>query len=153
MRLYSLRIYEQDVLKHEYVPYKKGNVLGLYDTVDKVVKTDARNSATPFKIGGMGVEGAEKWLVSPQNCKLSKAVGTVTLSANASGAVGYKWTKNGEAAIGGADGDLTVEWEKGGVTDTYAVTPVYDVYGVETEGASVSCIVENLSPGTVTVIR
>ena len=154
MKLYSFRIYEQDALVHEFVPYKKGNVLGLYDTVDKVVKTDARNSATSFKIGGMGVDGAERWLVTPQSCKLKRAAGTTTLSANASGAVSYKWTKNGEGlGEAGADGDLTVEWVRGGATDTYTVTPVYDVYGVATDGVAISCTVENQPVGTVITVH
>ena len=153
MKLYSLRIYEQDVLKHEYIPYKKGATVGLYDTVDGIVKTDARNSATPFKIGGKGVDGAEKWIVSPQGGKVTMKDGTKLLSANASGAQSYKWTKNGTAIEGGADGDLTVEWARGGATDTYTVTPVYDVYGVETEGAPLAVTVENLPLGTAITLR
>ena len=155
MKLYSLRIYENDELLHEYIPYKKGNVLGLYDTVDKVVKTDARNSATPFKIGGMGVEGVERWIVQPQNTKLTRRNKDSggTLSANASGAISYKWTKNGADVEGGADGDLTVAWNRHGATDTYTVTPVYDVYGVETEGEPVPVTVVSLPAGTALSIR
>ena len=152
MKLYSFRIYEQDVLVHEYVPYKKGNVLGLYDMVDKVVKEDTR-SGNAFVIGGMGVDGAEKWIVRPQNSKLTKKAGTTTLSANAAGAISYKWTKNGAMVTGGTDGDLTVTWVKGGATDTYTVTPVYDVYGVETDGEPISCTVENLPQGMTIVIQ
>ncbi len=155
MKLYSLRIYESDVLVHEYIPYKKGNVLGLYDTVDKVVKTDARNSATPFRIGGMGVDGAERWIILPQNARLSKIKASATLSANAAGAVAYRWTRNGEAIAGGEDGDLTVEWEKAktGTTETYAIVPIYDVYGNTSEGAPVPVTVEYLSAGTLLLVR
>jgi len=149
LRLYALRVYERDELLHEYIPYKKGEVLGLYDTLTGEVKTDARNSATPFKVSGMGVDGAERWIVQPKNRMITKSA---TLSANAAGAVGYRWTKNGEAVDGGEDGDLTVEWVKGGGTDTYTVTPVYDVYGREVEGAPVSFTVENASRGTLIVI-
>ena len=156
MKLYSLRIYENDELLHEYIPYKKGNVLGLYDTVDKVVKTDARNSATPFKIGGMGVDGAERWIVTPQSCVLRKGDGPVTLVANAVGAVSYKWTKNGAAVSGGADGELTVEWERRSadyMTDTYTVTPVYDVFGIATEGEPKAIKVTNVPRGQVMIVR
>ncbi len=152
MKLYSFRIYESDALVHEYVPYKKGNVLGLYDMVDKVVKEDTR-SGNAFVIGGMGVDGAEKWIVRPQNSKLTKKAGTTTLSANAAGAISYKWTKNGAMVTGGTDGDLTVTWVKGGATDTYTVTPVYDVYGVETDGEPISCTVENLQQGMVILVK
>ena len=153
MKLYSFRIYEQDVLVHEFVPYKKGSVIGLYDTVDKVVKTDARNSATQFKIGGKGVDGAEKWIVEPQSCVLRKGDAPVTLAANAVGAVSYKWTKNGAAVSGGSGGELTVEWVKGGATDTYAVIPVYDVFGIETDGEPVTCTVFNQPQGMTIVIQ
>ena len=148
-----MRIYESDALKHEYLPYKKGGVLGLYDTVDKVVKQNSRGSANPFKIGGKGVDGAERWIVSPQNRRITKRAGSVVLSANASGAVSYRWTKNGEPVAGGADGDLTVEWVTGGATDTYAVTPVYDVYGREVDGLPVSCTVENLPQSLMIFIQ
>ena len=154
MKLYSFRIYENDALVHEYVPYKKGNVLGLYDTVDKVVKTDARNG-NAFVIGGKGVDGAEKWLIPPQSTKLTqrnKDSGG-TLSANASGAVSYKWTKNGEDIEGGTDGDLTVSWNRHGATDTYTVTAVYDVYGVETMGEPMSVTVESIPAGTRIYLR
>ena len=159
MRLYSFRIYEYEndvkTLKHEYLPYKKGNVVGLYDTVTKTVKTDALNAATAFKVNGKGVDGAERWIVTPQNVRLSKRDGSVTLSANAAGAVSYRWTRNGEAITGGEDGDLTVEWEKAktGTVETYAVVPIYDVCGNTSEGAPVSVTVEHLSAGTLLLLR
>ena len=159
MRLYAFRIYEYEndvkTLKHEYLPYKKGNVVGLYDTVTKTIKTDARNSATPFKINGKGVEGAERWLVSPQGGRLTKRAGSMTISANAVGAVSYRWTRNGEAIAGGEDGDLTVEWEKAktGTVETYAVVPIYDICGESSEGEPVSATVEHLSAGTLLLFR
>ena len=153
IKLYSMRIYESDVLVHEYIPYKKGSTVGLYDTVDKIVKTDARNSATPFKIGGKGVDGVEKWIVVPQGAVLRKGDAPRAISANASGAVSYKWTKNGEAIEDGTDGDLIVEWARGGKTDMYTVTPVYSVYDVETEGAPLAVTVENVPQGMVISIK
>ena len=155
MKLFSFRIYEKDELKHEYLPYKKGNVIGLYDTVDKVVKTDARNAATPFKINGKGVDGAERWIVTPQSVRLSKRDGSTTLSANAAGAVSYRWTRDGEPVAGGEDGDLTVEWEKAksGTVETYAVVPLYDICGNTSEGEPVTVTVEHLSVGTLLLFR
>ena len=159
MRLYAFRIYEYEndvkTLKHEYLPYKKGNVIGLYDTVTKTIKTDACNSATPFKINGKGVDGAERWLFSPQSARLSKSTGSTILSANAVGAVSYRWTRNGEAIAGGEDGDLTVEWEraKTGTVETFAVVPIYDICGESSEGAPVSATVEYLSAGTLLMFR
>ena len=159
MRLYSFRIYEYEndvkTLKHEYLPYKKGNVVGLYDTVTKTIKTDALNAATPFKINGKGVDGAERWIVTPQSVRLSKRDGSATLSANAAGAVSYRWTRDGAAVAGGEDGDLTVEWEKAktGTVETYAVVPLYDICGNTSEGEPVTVTVEHLSAGTLLLFR
>ena len=159
MRLYSFRIYEYEndvkTLKHEYLPYKKGNVIGLYDTVTKTVKTDALNAATAFKINGKGVDGAERWIVTPQSVRLSKRDGSATLSANAAGAVSYRWTRDGAAVAGGEDGDLTVEWEKAktGTVETYAVVPLYDICGNTSEGEPVTVTVEHLSAGTTILFR
>ena len=159
MRLYSFRIYEYEndvkTLKHEYLPYKKGNVIGLYDTVTKTIKTDALNAATPFKVNGKGVDGAERWIVTPQNVRLSKRDGSTTLSANAAGAVSYRWTRDGAAVAGGEDGDLTVEWEKAktGTVETYAVVPLYDICGNTSDGEPVTVTVEHLSAGTLLLVR
>ena len=159
MRLYSFRIYEYEndvkTLKHEYLPYKKGNVIGLYDTVTKTIKTDALNATTAFKINGKGVDGAERWIVTPQNVRLSKRDGSTTLSANAAGAVSYRWTRDGAAVAGGEDGDLTVEWEKAksGTVETYAVVPLYDICGNTSEGEPVTVTVEHLSAGTLLLFR
>lgn len=155
VRIYSFKIYDNGTLKHEYLPYKKGGVIGLYDTVDKVVKTDALSSGVPFKIGGKGVDGAERWIVAPQSVRLSKRDGTATLSANAAGAVSYRWTRDGEPVAGGEDGDLTVEWEKAktGTVETYAVVPLYDICGNTSDGEPVTVTVEHLSAGTLLLFR
>ena len=156
MKLYSFRIYEKDKLTHEYLPYKKGDVVGLYDTVDNVVLQDARNSATPFKIGGKGVDGVERWIVEPKGCALSKDSSTVTLTANAAGAVSYKWTRNGESVEGGENGELAIAWARrnaSNMVDTYAVTPVYDVFGVATDGAPKTCEVTNMPQGALLILR
>ena len=153
MKLYSMRIYEQDVLKHEYIPYKKGTTVGLYDTVDGIVKTDARNSAAPFKIGGKGVDGAEKWIVLPQGAVLREGDAPRVISANASGAQSYKWTKDGEAIEGGEDGEMTVSWNRKGGSAIYAVTPVYDLYGTSVEGEPVAVTVTSVPLGMAIIVR
>jgi hypothetical protein len=97
----------------------------------------------------MGMDGAERWIVPPKNRKITKPV---MLSVNAVGALFYRWTRNGEPVDGGEDGDLTVEWIKGGGIDTYTITPVYDVYGCEVEGAPATFTLEHASHGTAIVI-
>ena len=162
MKLYSFRIYETEngveTLVHEYLPYKGADgTLGLFDTVNPsaapLTDTYTAGNDTAFVYGGKGVEGAEKWLVVPQNCTITKTQGTATLTANASGAVSYRWKKNGEAIEGGEDGVLDVAWRRGGQTDTYAVSPVYELYGVTKVGESVSCEVENVPLGMMVIIR
>lgn len=44
-------------------------------------------------------------------------------------------------------------WTKGGATDIYSVTPVYDVFGEEFEGTPVQVSVANVPLGMVGVIR
>ena len=158
-RVYSVRIYEThdnvETLVHEFLPYKNGDVVSLRDTVTGYVATKATTSEPWPTISGKGVDGAERWLIPPQNMKLTRRNKDSggTLSVNASGAVSYKWTKNSEDIEGGADGDLTVAWNRHGATDTYTVTPVYDVYGVETEGDPVTVTVVSLPAGTNISIR
>ena len=153
MRLYSAKIYEAGTLVHEFLPYKNGAVIGLYDTVTGTVKTDALSSATAFEIGGMGVDGGgSAFEVAPQNVKVGPNK-TVTLTAYAPGAVSYRWTKDGVVVAGETAGSLTVAWEKTPQQSVYAVTPVYSVNGRAAEGTAAEAAVENLSRGTVICIR
>lgn len=156
MRLHSFRVYEtadgKETFVHEFLPYKKGDVIGLYDVKTGEVFTDKRGG-NAFKIGGMGVDGAEFWIAKPKNVTLTKGKGERTISAIAAGAVSYRWTKNGEALEGGGDGDLPVAWDKRGRTDEYSVVPVYDLYGTEKEGDPVAFTVNNFPAGTVIIIR
>jgi len=153
MKLYSAQIYESGALVHEFLPYKNGAVIGLYDTVTGTVKTDALSSATAFKIGGMGVDGGgSAFEVAPQNTKVGFNK-TVTLTAYAPGAVSYRWTKDGAVIAGATGGSLTVVWEKTPRQSVYAVTPVYSVNGKMVDGTAAAATVENLSCGTVITIR
>ncbi len=160
-RVYSFRIYETkngvESLVHEYVPYKCGETIGLRDTKTGNILTDARNSSTPFVIGGMGVDGAEKWLVEPQAAvTLTKNGEPKTITANASGAQSYKWTKNGAAIEGGANGELTVSWEKrrtDNTVDKYTVTPVYNVFGLEVDGEPKTIEATNAPLGMMVILR
>jgi hypothetical protein len=61
--------------------------------------------------------------------------------------------KNGEAVKGGTDGDLDVTWNRHGSTDTYTVTAVYDVFGIETEGDPVPVTVVSAPAGTTLSFR
>ena len=153
MKLYSAKIYESGVLVHEFLPYKSGEVIGLYDTVSGTVKADALSSGTAFQIGGMGVDGGgAAFEVVPQNTKVGPNK-TVTLTAYAPGAVSYRWTKDGVVVAGETDASLTVAWEKMPQQSVYAVTPVYSVNGRAVDGTAAEAAVENLSRGTTICIR
>ena len=125
VRIYSLRIYEDDTLVHEYYPRKVGDSIGLWDKIEDRLLTDALASATPFKIGGMGMlNGASLFVVVPSDVKLVKDE-TAVLSAFAPGAVSYRWTKNGIAVEGGEDGQLTVVGVNKRTSDVFSVTPLF----------------------------
>ena len=156
-RIYAVRIYEDNKLKHEFLPYKNGDTVSLYDTKTGNVATKATASLAWPTIGGKGVDGAEKWIVEPQAAvTLTKNGEPKTITANAAGAVSYKWTKNGEAIEGVANGELTVSWEKrraGNTVDTYTVTPVYNVFGLEVDGEPKTIEATNTPLGMVLILR
>lgn len=159
-RVYAVRIYEDNELKHEFLPYKNGEVVSLRDTKTGYVATKtAKSGVTPAwpTIGGKGVDGAEKWIVEPQAAvTLTKNGEPKTITANASGAQSYKWTKNGEAIEGVENGELTVSWEKrsaGNTVDTYTVTPIYNVFGTEVEGTPKTVEVMNEPLGLMIIVR
>ena len=149
-----MRIYESDALVHEYVPYKKGNVVGLYDTVDKVVKQDARGG-NAFVIGGKGVDGEEKWVkVLPASATIAVG-GSVTLTAAAVGAQSYIWKKDGVEIPGETGESITMDWDRKSckTPETYSCTAVYDVFGVETLGEPVSCTVEHIPQCMLIILK
>ena len=158
-RVYAVRIYEDNELKHEFLPYKNGDTVSLYDTKTKTynVATKATDSMAWPTIGGKGVDGAEKWLVEPESAvTLTKTGEPKTITANAAGAVSYKWTKNSEAIEGGENGELTVSWEKrsaGNTVDTYTVTPVYDIFSIATDGEPKTVKVTNEPVGLMIIVR
>ena len=155
MRVYSVRIYEGDSTEPaaEFLPYNGAEGVGLYDTkTGKLALKHSASVADP-SIGGMGVDGAEKWLVEPQDATVNVS-GSVTLKAVAAGAVvRYKWTKNGEAVEGGANGELTVAWHHGRTPDIYAVTAVYSVFGTEIDGKPEPVKVTNEPQGLMIIVR
>lgn len=150
VRLYRLTIYDGSNKVRDYVPVVENGVAGLRDLVHP---ESALLTAKGLTVSGSGCEGAEVWLATPEGCLLKKADAPKTLKAAAVGAVSYKWTKNGAAIKGGENGNLTVAWAKGGATDIYSVTPVYDVFGEEVEGTPVQVSVANVPLGMVVILR
>ena len=154
-RIFSVRIYEDEELIREFLPYTDtdGTTVSLRDVITGHVATKVKSDSANPTISGIGVDGAERCVVLPQNASISKGQ-TVTLKAIAAGAVSrYKWTLNGEAVSGGANGELEVSWRRTKTPDVYAVTPVYSLAGAEVEGAAVYATVENKPQGMIVILR
>ena len=154
-KIYSFKIYEGDSLVHEYLPYKNGDTVSFYDTVDGAVLANNAGTSTAFGYGGKGVDGAERWLKALPATATVPVEGTTTLTAAASGAIRYKWTKNGETIEGATGETCAAAWCRGhyGTPDVYACTAIYDVYGREVEGEPVSCEVSRIPEAFVLVVR
>lgn len=156
LRIYSARIYESGILKHEFVPYAQDGVVGFWDTADNVFRTAANSGANPLALSGQGVDGVEKWLKSePATAQVSEST-SATLTAAAAGAIRYKWTLNGEEIAGATGETCTATWRQGdyNTPDVYACTAIYSVFGTETEGEPhVVCEVSRIAPSFVMMIR
>lgn len=139
-RFYACRIYESNVLKHDFLPAVKNGVAGLQDRLgDKFLPVCSTGSDNPQVYGG-----AFPCTVTPATKKLPFG-STVTLAAAAPGAKSYRWLKNGVLVEGGMDGKLVVDWSKGEEMDVYQAIAVFEVDGVRVEGeASAGATVTNL---------
>lgn len=128
--LYSLAIYENEVIQHRYYPCATNGVAGLWDAVTKTFLANAKTAdGTGFTLHGAGTGGSGMAFTEhPQGCSLSSD-GAATLSAFASGAVGYLWLKNGEIIEGETGRTLTVSYGRGGQTDNYQCLAHYNLFG------------------------
>ena len=160
MKLYAFRIYESGALVHEYLPYKNGDTVGLYDTVTGDVKLNSVNGANAFAYGGgMGYgkfAGIKTVLTTSPVGMRVKPNRTATLTAFAPGAIRYVWTRNGEVLAGATGPEITVVWESPktvGGTPVYGVTPVFLKDGVEVLGEEVTAEVTMLPLGMMIILR
>ena len=159
MKLYAFRIYEAGVLVHEYLPYKSGETVGLYDTVTGGVKLNSVNGAKAFVYGGgmgYGKFAGEKTALTTEPADASvKPRRTASLTAFAPGAVRYIWTRNGSVLAGAGSSELEVAWEKPKTAGTpiYGVTPVFLKDGVEVLGTEVTAEVTMEPLGMVLILR
>jgi hypothetical protein len=175
-RIYSVRFYENYVEGgdntpvRELIPYKKGDVVGFYDTVTgEIVKND-NAAAGAFTFGGAGTDhGALNCYLTPgYGTTVTKGASqTTSLTAYAPGAVSYRWYRDGQLVdddndgnADGADGVLPVKWVRGGVrTDTgflhtYQAKAVFNLYGVTREGEpTAEAQVTSLYLGTTLILR
>ncbi len=155
MRVYSVRIYEADELAAEFLPYEGTEGVGLYDTKTGHLALKHSASVADPAIGGMGVDGAEKWLVEPAATTAVPADGSATVTAKACGkVVRYVWTLGGET-LTDTDDSIAVVWRTGtrGLPVAGTVTPIYEVFGNEVTGAPVAFDVTFNPKAFVMVVR
>lgn len=129
MRCYAVRIYENDVLVHLFVPYSGADGVGLVDllTGDKAFKHAASVADPEYVAGPLAITAAEVAAISatgPADVKIDKDKAT-TVTASSAGASAYRWTRNGVPVGETSDGSLGVGWRQGTDSDTFTVTPVY----------------------------
>ncbi len=162
MKLYAFRIYESGALVHEYLPYKDGDTVGLYDTMTGDVVTSTVSGSNAFTYGGgdgYGKFAGEKTLLTtePADDVSVKPRKSATLTAFAPGAVRYVWTRNGAVLAGATGSKVTVVWERpkavGGNPVVYGVTPVFLKDGVEVLGTEATADVTMLPLGMVLILR
>lgn len=153
MRLYSFRIYEDDVLTHECLPYKNGETVALYDTKTGKVLTNVLADANAFKLGGTSVGGETPGLLASPTNSFVGVEDTVTLKAYAPGDVTYRWTKDGEVIEGETGPELSVSWQRRPRESVYTVTPLHHVYSTIVEGEPASATVTYGPMGTVLIFR
>ena len=160
MKLYAFRIYEAGKLVHEWLPYKNGDFVGIYDTMTGEVKTNDIVGGNAFTYGGgLGYDkfsGVKTVLTTKPADVFVKPRRTATLTAFAPGAVRYVWTRNGVVLAGATGSKVTVVWERPkavGGTLVYGVTPVFLKDGVEVFGKEATAEVTMLPLGMVLILR
>ena len=160
MKLYAFRIYESGVLVHEYLPYKNGDTVGLYDTMTGNVVTSTVSGSNAFTYGGgLGYgkfAGVKTVLTTDPVDTAVNPKRSSTLTAFAPGAIRYIWTRNGEVIDGEEDEALTIEWQSpksAGGPVVYAVTPVFSKKGAEVLGEEASAEVTMDPEGLIIILR
>jgi len=146
MKLYSFRVYEDDVLMHEFLPYKNGSVVGLYDTQTGAVRTDVAGGSA------LTIAGADGFVEAPADT-LVRVGKSATVKVYAPGAVSYRWTLDGEPVVDASTDAVTIPWRKQNTASVLAVTPVYQLNGTTFEGEPMTAKVEFAPLGLMILMR
>ncbi len=147
MRLYRFQIYEAGELVHDFVPCRDETGVGLYDRV-----LGALTACAGLTLDGRGLDGEEVYLAYPTDMRVSSGR-TAVATVRAVGAVAYRWARNGEVSVEEETGSHVIDWRNATTPDVYTVTPVYDLFGVKTEGTAVSFSVTYAPRGMTLLIR
>lgn len=152
-RIYSVRIYEDDVLKHEFLPCKDGDSVGFRDVkTGAFAKKHASTVAEP-KIGGCGWGTDHAAFYAEPKSGIVQVGETTRLSAFAPGAISYQWYREGCPVEGETGPSLDVAWKHRGGAETYAVKAVFDCYGNKVERMSSEAIVTHELQGMMIIVR
>ena len=156
-RIYSFRIKEKEggtyVLKHEFLPFQSGDIVGFVDTQTQNIITNVVAGANPLKIGGMGVDGSgDKFLLEVPDTTI-ESDGSGTLTAYAPGATAYRWTLDGKVVAGETGAQLNVPWMRRPRTRPLTVTPIYEVFGSIVEGKAIEATLTNEPYGLILLFR
>ena len=148
MKLYSFKLYENDVLVRDYVPAVSNGVAGLQDKLPGGKFLAPATGA--FTYGGVFTP-----TVTPTAAKVVKGR-NVTLTASAPGATSYRWLKNGNPVDGGTSGTLTVRGRSpmDAPIDTYQAIAIYTVDGLTAESKPSAVVtIENEPMGSIVSVR
>lgn len=157
MRVYAVRIYEDDALVHLFLPYSGADGVGLRDAItgDKAFKHSASVDDPVYVAGPTAVTAADVAAIPAAGISdFSLGKDTVeTFDASVPGATGYRWTRNGETIGETSDGILGIGWRRGASQDEFTVTPIYATADGELTGATESFTVTYSPAAFVMTIR
>lgn len=153
MRLYSLKIYEDDQLVQYWLPFKDASRIGAKEVLSGTVRQDGRSSSVPFRVGGCGwdEDGSAFYGVvgSPQVSKRNPSV----LTAFAPSALSYQWFCDGARLDGATDATYEVAWKGSPYEYTYSVAATFDVNGSIVERYSDPFLVTMDPPGLLVIFK
>ncbi len=148
MKLYSFKLYEDDVLVRDYVPAVKDGVAGLQDRLPNGKFLAPATGS--FTYGGVFPVAVAQSAMKISECD------TATLTAYAPGATSYRWLKNGAPIEGGETGVLTVAWRRPmkSPSDVYQAVALFTTDGLNAESnESAPMTVYNIPTGFIITIR
>lgn len=152
-RIFAVRIYENEELVREFLPYKNNDEVGLRDVLTgKIALKHSASVANP-KIGGCGWGPDHAAFYEEPASGVVPVMESLTLTAFAPGAVGYQWYKDGVAIPGAIMRELTIPWKRRAASAQYAVKAVFDNFGTRVEQMSAAATVTMERAGIIILIK
>lgn len=152
-RIFAVRIYENEELVREFLPYKNNDEVGLRDVLTgKIALKHSASVANP-KIGGCGWGPDHAAFYEEPASGVVPVMESLTLTAFAPGAVGYQWYKDGVAIPGAIMRELTIPWKRRAASAQYAVKAVFDNFGTRVERMSAAATVTMERAGSIILVK